>query len=381
MKKISEKSLKDVKILGEVNLMNLLEKARADIDKIDQEMAALYEKRLEAVEDVLRYKLENSMDVLDSSREKLILERNVNYIKNPKYKDLYLNFQKYVMAASREYQQSLMAKEVVAYSGIEGAFAHMACKKIFPHNPLLQFNNFEDVFQAVTNRKAQFGVIPFENTNSGLVGEVLDALLEYPVYIQSVFDLKIEQCLLGIKGASLKDIEWVYSKDQALAQARIFLKGLQAKPVPYPNTALAAQFVAKEQDKTKAAIAAKENAALYDLEVLASNIEENNTNETRFLVIGLQPNPIGERFSLIISVLNEPGALGKVVEIVSRHGLNMCSIQSRPRKGKPFEYFFYIELEQTQKKEQLEACIAELENNCEQIKILGAYPMERDSEQ
>lgn len=86
----------------------------------------------------------------------------------------------------------------------------------------MNYTNFEDVFKAVVNKDAQYGIIPFENTNSGLVGEVLDALLEYPVYIQQVVDQRVEQCLLGVENATLKDVEWVYSKDQALAQSKVF---------------------------------------------------------------------------------------------------------------------------------------------------------------
>jgi chorismate mutase/prephenate dehydratase len=353
--------------------MNQLEQARKQIDEIDLQIAQLYEKRLEAVEQVLEYKLENNMEVLDSSREALILERNAGYIQNEKYVDKYLNLQKFIMKESRNYQKSLLSREVVAYSGVEGAFSHMVSEKLFPNNPKLKFNNFEDVFAAVLNRQAEYGVIPLENTNSGLVGEVLDCLLKYPVYIHSICDQKIEQCLLGVPGATLKDISWVYSKDQALLQARVFLQGLQAQPVAYPNTALAAQYVAAQNDKSKAAIAAKEAAVLYNLNILASNIEENNTNTTRFLVISLLPEWVGERFGMCLTFKNEVGALKKVIEIISSHGLNMCSIQSRPLKGHPFEYFFFIEVENIQDETTIESCLADLMDVCQTIKPLGAY--------
>lgn len=357
--------------------MTPLEKARMEIDSIDRQIASLYEKRLEQVEHVLDYKLKNHMQVLDSSRENEILSRNAGYIQNPDYVDKYLNLQKFIMSESRKYQESLMATEIVAYQGIEGAFSHMVSEKLFPNNPKLAYSNFEDVFKAVCERKAEFGIIPFENTNSGLVGEVLDLLMEYPVFIHDVWDQKIEQCLLGIKGATMKDVEWVYSKDQALLQAREFIKGLGAEPVPYPNTALAAQYVAMQQDKTKAAIGAKENAALYGLDILAPNIETDTTNTTRFLVISLKENEKGSHFSCCLTFQNIVGGLARVIEIIARHGINMDSIQSRPLKGHPFEYFFYIEMDDVHY-ENLRACLEELKENTGILKLFGRYDLHKE---
>lgn len=246
-------------------------------------------------------------------------------------------------------------------------------QRLYPENRKLNLKNFDEVFKSVVEKKAQYGVIPFENTNSGSVGEVLDALLEYPVYIQGIYDLKVEQCLLGTMDATLKDIEWVYSKDQALWQAKDFLKGLGVQTVSYPNTAMAAQYVASEQDKTKAAIGAKENAQLYGLKVLASQIEAHTENTTRFLVIGLEPMSKGNRFSVILSVKHQSGSLARIIEIIARYHINMESIQSRPIKGKPFEYFFFIEMDGDLNNAQ--ACLKDIEKNCESLKVLGTYAL------
>ena len=266
--------------------MNKLENARKTINQIDQEMAALYEKRMNAVQEVLAYKKENGLPVFDASREQEVIERNLEHIQNPDYKLFYKEFLHHVMENSKDYQKTLLSEDVVAYAGVQGAFSQIMAQRLYPENRKLNLKNFDEVFKSVVEKKAQYGVIPFENTNSGSVGEVLDALLEYPVYIQGIYDLKVEQCLLGTMDATLKDIEWVYSKDQALWQAKDFLKELGVQTVSYPNTAMAAQYVASEQDKTKAAIGAKENAQLYGLKVLASQIEAHTENTTRFLVIG-----------------------------------------------------------------------------------------------
>ena len=325
--------------------MNKLEQARKTIDRVDREIAKLYEQRMDAVRDVLDYKKANNLPIYDGSREAQVLEKHKDFIQNEEYMPYYMEFLKDVMKNSKEYQKSLMSHNVVAYAGVEGAFSHIVAEKLFPNCPKLNVSSFEDVFTAVYEKKAQYGVVPFQNTNSGLVGEVLDLLLEYPVYIRKIADQSIEQCLLGIKGATLKDIEWVYSKDQALAQAKAFLTGLKVQTVAYPNTAMAAQYVASQKDIRKGAIGAKENASLYNLEILASNIQANSQNQTRFLVIGLEPESKGNRFSVCLTTRHESGSLAKIIQIIAEYGLNMESIQSRPIKGKPFEYFFFIEMD------------------------------------
>lgn len=356
--------------------MNKLEKARAQIDSIDSQMAALYESRLDAVKDVIAYKIENNLPVLDSGREQVVIEKNLKYIQNPEYKSYYETFIKFIMKESKAYQRTLQSHDKVAYCGVEGAFSYMASSHLFEPNPKMGLSSFEEVFQKVVDQEVQYGVIPFENTNSGLVGEVMDLLLKYPVYVQQTYDLKVEQCLLGLPNATLKNIEWVYSKDQALAQSKDFLKELNVQTVAYPNTAMAAQYIASQKDVTKAAIGAKENASLYGLKVLATNIEGNASNTTRFLVIGLKPSTKGNRFSLILTTKHESGALARIINCIAQNGLNMESIQSRPMKNKPFEYFFFIEIEGNY--ERAKQCVTQIKDVCESVKVLGSYTLKED---
>lgn len=355
--------------------MNQLEQARKEIDAVDQEIAQLYERRLDAVRQVLEYKKANHLPILDTNREAQVIEKSVDQIQNEEYKPFYKEFVKQMMRNSKEYQQTLMSNDVVAYCGVKGAFGYLATERLFPGRPTLNFKSFEEVFQAVVNHKAHYGVIPFENSNSGLVGEVLDALRKYPVYIQKMSDQRIEQCLLGTPDATLKDVEYVYSKDQALAQSKHFLSQLNVQTVAYPNTAMAARYVASENDVHKAAIGAKENAELYGLKVLADHIEENSQNTTRFLVIGLEPAKKGERFSIIFETQHISGSLAKIIEIIAKHNLNMDSIQSRPRKNEPFEYFFYIELDGDIDSDNVKQALKEIQSVCLAFKILGVYPV------
>lgn len=355
--------------------MNQIEKARLEIDSVDKEIARLYEKRLDAVKEVLEYKKANALPILDAGREDAIIEKNQKYIQNKEYVDSYIDFMKKVMSNSRDFQQTLLSSDVVAYAGVKGAFSQIVASRMFPAEKKLNYTNFEDVFKAVVNKDAQYGIIPFENTNSGLVGEVLDALLEYPVYIQQVVDQRVEQCLLGVENATLKDVEWVYSKDQALAQSKVFLKGLNVQTVAYPNTAMAAQYVASQNDVRKAAIGAKENADLYGLKILAENIEENISNTTRFIVIGLEPQTQGNRFSVCLIVKHQSGALARIIETIAQHGLNMQSIQSRPIKNRPFEYFFFIEMDGNLEMKNTRGCLKDIKKVTQSVKYLGTYSL------
>lgn len=361
--------------------MNKLENARERIDQIDAEIASLYEQRLDAVRDVVAYKKENSLPVLDSSREEAVIEKNRKRIANPDYVHMYERFIQFMMDQSKDFQKALISEDVIAYSGIEGSFAQMISQKLFEQNPKLAVNSFEKVFDAVLERKAKYGVIPFENTSSGLVGEVMDLLLEKPVYITEVADLKIDQCLLGLPEATLRDIRWVYSKDQALAQSKEFLEALEVETVPYPNTALAAQYVSREQDITKAAIGARENAPLYGLKVLASHIESTASNTTRFLVIAADPADLpGDHLSMILAVNNEAGSLARAIQVIGKHRLNMDCLQSRPIKDHPFQYFFYIQCEGDLSQENLFLLQEELKDHTYFMRYLGIYPVNRQDQ-
>lgn len=356
--------------------MSLLDDARKRINAIDADMARLFEERMQAVEDVIRYKQEHQMQVLDTSREQYVIEHNTSYIQQGPYRDSYIEFITDMLAISRKYQRSIINRDLVGYSGTEGAFSHIAAEKVFPDHRKKSYATFEDVFQAIEERDIVYGVIPFENSYTGEVGEVLDLLMRYDVYINDIYDLKISQNLLGIKGASLADIKQVYSKDQAIYQSKKFLEGRGYELIPYPNTALAAEYVAKQQDKTKAAIAAKENAELYGLDILAEDINTSEQNTTRFIIVSKKLIPHGNRFSLAFTTHHKAGALVHAMNIIAKYGFNMQSIKSRSIKERPWEYYFYVEIEGDLGEAREQHLIHELKEVCEEVKILGAYQNE-----
>lgn len=285
------------------------------------------------------------------------------------------------MKISRSYQKSKVVLDHIAYAGTLGAFSHIAAMKLFPDGTLIHLPTFEDVVDQVVHGDAAFGILPFENSYTGEVGENMDLILSHDIYIHQMYDLKIEQNLLGIKGATLADVKQVYSKDQAISQSKKFLEGRGYDLIPYPNTALAAQYIAQEQDITKAAIASKETAELYGLDILAENINTSSDNTTRFIVIGKQLPTSGNRVALVFTTDHATGALAKVMACISDRGFNMESIHSRSLKDEPFQYYFYVEIIADIQSEAFHTLMEDMKTLCARLKIAGSYVKESRDEQ
>ena len=356
--------------------MNQLEQARAQIDTMDRQMAALFEQRMAAVRQVIEYKQATGMPILDSGREAQVIEKNTAYIAEEVLRPYYADLLRAQMALSRQYQAYVLGRDVVAHQGAEGAYSHIALTRLFPRARALSLATFDEVFDAVQDGRAAYGVIPFENSTAGDVSDVLDLLYNHSLYIVQMYDLPIRHNLLGVPGAHLRDVTDVYGHPQALRQSEAFLTktGLAAHswPPQAPNNALAAQYVAAQKDPTKAATASAEAAALYGLEVLAEDINTDSDNTTRFIVVGKEPPVGGDRFCLLFTVDNKPGALALVIQAVAEAGFNMECIKSRPRPHVPFEYYFYIELVGAHQPDR-ERLMERMSSICETVRLLGTY--------
>ncbi|NBJ64961.1 chorismate mutase [bacterium c-19] len=360
--------------------MDQLQSARKKINEIDAQMAKLFEERMQTVEEVIAYKLAHQMEILDTAREAQVIEKNTEYIKDKTYKGYYTEFITEVMRLSRAYQKTRIHHNQIAYAGTLGAFSHIAAMQLFPDDTLVHLPTFEEVVEQVESGEASYGVLPFENSYTGEVGENMDLILSHNICIHRMYDLKIHQNLLGIKGAEISDIRQVYSKDQAISQSKKFLEGRNIECIPYPNTAMAAQYIAEQNDITKAAIAAKETAELYGLSILAEDINTSSDNTTRFIVIGKQLPAEGNRISLVFTLPHTTGSLAKVMAIISDHGFNMESIHSRSLKDEPFAYYFYVELVAQLDSKEFKELYAAMKLLCKEIKIAGYYTKESRDE-
>ena len=226
--------------------MNQLEQARAQIDTVDRQMAALFEQRMAAVRQVIEYKQATGMPILDSGREAQVIEKNTAYIAEEVLRPYYADLLRAQMALSRQYQAYVLGRDVVAHQGAEGAYSHIALTRLFPRAKALSLATFDEVFDAVQDGRAAYGVIPFENSTAGDVSDVLDLLYNHSLYIVQMYDLPIRHNLLGVPGAHLRDVTDVYGHPQALRQSEAFLTktGLATHswPPQAPNNALAAQY-------------------------------------------------------------------------------------------------------------------------------------------
>lgn len=269
-------------------------------------------------------------------------------------------------------------KSKTAYSGVEGAFAHIVAKKAFPNDELIACSSFEEAYNAVLNKECAKAVLPIENSYTGEVGQVIDLMVSGELVVDDVIPYKISQNLLGIKGAKTSDITKVISHSQALAQCEGYIRKHNFEETLAPNTAMAAKEVAELGDIHLAAIASKETAELYGLDILHANINEMNDNTTRFAVFKRdyqdEKNQSDKNsFILIFTVNNVAGALSKAIAVISDYGFNMKVLRSRPSHQKAWEYYFYVEADGDIDTKEGNQMIKRLKDVCNLVKIAGKY--------
>lgn len=266
----------------------------------------------------------------------------------------------------------------ISYQGVAGAFSHITAKNHFgSNNEFIGRNKFTELFDDVVTGRADFGVVPIENTLAGSVYENYDLLQEHKVYVIAEEKTRIEHHLLGVPGAKLGQITRVFSHVKALEQCERFFEAHPSiEEVIHADTAGAAKFVASTGNPNFAAIASREAAALYGLTILQENLEDNPHNWTRFFIIAPEPSydTRVNKASILFSVSHEPGSLFRALKLISEHSLNMSKLQSRPIEGKPFEYFFYVDIEfEGHTKEEVETVLTSLKAETHSLKILGFY--------
>ncbi|MBR3076217.1 MAG: chorismate mutase [Bacteroidales bacterium] len=359
--------------------MNELEEARLGIASVDKEFAALFERRMRYVEKVLDYKKGNGLPILDARQEERVIARNIGNIEDPAIQEYYVLFLKDMMKISKAFQGRLMHGMRIAYCGVPGAFAHIAASKAFPEAKPESYQDFGSAYHACEAGEADVAILPVENSFAGDVGGVMDLCFGGSLYINLMLELDVSQNLLGVPGAKASDIKSVVSHPQALAQCAKFItdRGLESRE--FGNTAQAAKFVADNGDKSVGAIASRETASLYGLEILEPNINSQIANTTRFAVFSRAlnkatlPGTGGEHFILIFTVRNEAGALAKILNIIGSHGFNMSSLHSRPVAGPLWNHYFFAELEGSVDSENGQDLLRQLETVCDRLKMVGAY--------
>lgn len=356
-------------------MSNSLDEARQIISSADAKMAELFTERMKAAEMVFAYKKEYGLPILDQKREEELIERNSSFIENSVIREYYVDFLKNLMDLSKKYQYRMQDGMKIAYSGVEGAFAHIAAGRIFPGGNIVSCTDFKAAYDSVVKGECDAAVLPIENSYAGEVGQAMDLIFSGSLYVNGIYELEIHQNLLGIPGASKDDITKVISHPQALSQCHEYItdKGLTAEEAN--NTAFAAKTVAALGDRTVGAIASVETAEIYGLEVLESNINKSGENTTRFVVLSKvrTDNNTFTNSVVMFTVKNEAGALANATAIIGKYGYNMTALRSRPLKKHSWQYYFYIEIDGRCDTENGKNMIKELSKVCDKLKIAGTY--------
>ena len=352
-----------------------LNEAREIINRVDSQMAELFEERMKAVTKVFEYKKEFGLPISDSKREEAVIEKNSALINDDVIREYYMGYIKNVMAVSCAYQYRLQSGLKVAYSGVEGAFAHIAAGRIFPESNRISFRDFKSAYKSVVNGECDVAVLPIENSYAGEVGQTIDLIFSGVLFINGIYELEIHQNLLGIPGSTVDDITKVISHPQALSQCNDYIKLRGFETEEANNTAVAAKTVAEATDKSLGAIASVETAEIYGLKVLEANVNKSGENTTRFAVLS-KVRAESKRLSnsvLMFTVKNEAGSLAKAISIIGKYGYNMTALRSRPLKKHSWQYYFYIEIDGTTDTEDGQKMIDELNKVCDKLKIAGTF--------
>lgn len=379
--------------------MTELEQLRQRIDDLDRQLLPLFLKRMDTCSKVADYKREAGLPVLDAEREKRVLEDKMALLSEnnrDQAAEVY-EFFSAVMAISRVRQtreitgqsQRLRVEQMmqnsrirlenprVVYFGSEGAYTEEAALEYFGQDANRFYaKTFEDAFTSLQEDRADYAVLPIENSSTGTIVDVMDLLEKYSCFIVGEVDIPIRHCLLGLPEASLADIQTVYSHEQGILQCREFLKtlpGVQCEP--YHSTALSAKAVAQEGDITKAAIAGRRNGELYGLKILAENINSSDVNTTRFVVIARYPeiNKECNKISIAFSLPHESGQLHRLLACFAQGNLNLLKLESRPMKGKRFEYMFFVDYTGSLLDDHVREVTNSVIEGTQSFKLLGNY--------
>ena len=352
-----------------------LDEARKIINEVDAQMAELFVKRMRAAELVYAHKKEYGLPITDQKREETVIQKNSALIGDNVLKGYYIDYLKNLMSISRAYQYRMQNGLKVAYSGVEGAFAHIAAGRIFPESNRVSCRNFKTAYDSVVSGECDVAVLPIENSYAGEVGQTIDLIFSGGLFINGIYELEIHQNLLGLPDASVEDIRKVISHPQALAQCHdyIAMRGFDSEEAS--NTAVAAKTVSDTKDKSLGAIASVETAELYGLKVLEANVNKSGENTTRFAVLSKvkAASPSLSNSVLMFTVKNEAGSLAKAISIIGKYGYNMTALRSRPLKKHSWQYYFYIEIDGTVDTENGMKMIGDLSKICDRFKVAGTF--------
>jgi chorismate mutase/prephenate dehydratase len=346
---------------------------RGQVDDIDLQLLALLNNRGRVVQEIGKLKRGHQADFYAPAREQEIYERLTRLNPGPFPNGAVRTIFREVISASR----AMEGPVTVAYLGPQATFTHMACVQWFGQSVSnLPMNSIKEVFREVERGRADFGVVPIENSSEGVVNHTLDLFVDSPLQIFGEVLQEVSHHLLS-KSGRIEDIRQVCSHSHALAQCKVFLEThlphIQTTEVG--STARAAEMA--QGNPEIAAIASDLSAQLYHLVIIRKRIEDHTNNVTRFLVIS-QKNPKRtgrDKTSILFAMQDRVGALYETLRPLSEHGINLTKIESRPSRKKAWEYLFYVDLEGHLEDPTLQRALDDFKTRAIGLKVLGSYPM------
>lgn len=377
-----------------------LNKIRENIDETDRAIVELFEKRMRLCEEVAEYKIQTGKQVLDTTREKQKLEKVSELAHGDFNKRSVEELFRQVMAMSRKMQYQILerhgvdnaANQVISfadvedikkdnvkivYQGLAGAYAHDAVCQYFGEDAdMYHVDSWRDAMDDVRDGKADYAVLPIDNSTAGMVSQVYDLLVEYDNYIVAETFVKVEHALLGTPDATMDDIQVVYSHPQSLMQSAKFLEEhRQWQQMSLSNNAVSAKKVADDGDKTHAAIASVRAGKLYGLKVLKEKVNYSDVNTTRFVIVSrdkVHKKDAG-KVSICIELAHESGSLYNMLSHIIFNDLNMTKIESRPIEDKKWEYRFFIDFEGSLDDAAVKNALKGMAAEALSLKVLGNY--------
>jgi len=372
-----------------------LQQCRDEIDAIDKEIVDLFQKRMVVSGKVADYKRSTGKKIFDKVREDAILEKMGSMAEGEFQKHCLRELYSQIMSMSRKLQYSLikqtnseMAFEEVdslpvskdtkiVYLGPEGSYSSQAAEDYFGiEGSLFPAKNFRAIMEAVKSGKAEYGVLPIENTSTGGITDIYDLLAEYDNCIIGEHVVEIHHALLGLEGSKVEEIRTVYSHQQPIRQCKKFLEShSQMKTVELASSTRGAQKVVEDQDLTQAAIASTRAAQKYGLSILQSEINEQDNNATRFIIISRRKMFLKGANKMSISFV-APHVSGSLYQMLSHlifNNLNMTKIESRPLPGKSFEYRFFVDFEGNLNEAAVKNTLNGIHEEAIELKVLGNY--------
>ena len=373
-----------------------LAEIRGEIDAVDAQLTALFEKRLELTRAVARYKLATGKKVLDSSREDQKITALRSSVDNAENTTDVIRMFRQIMADSRKYQYRLLeesgntAREpftqtdaikktdvTVVYQGVPGAYSDIAMEQVFGKNvKSFHVRTWRMAMEAVRDGRADYAVLPVENSTTGFITDVFDLLEEFENYIIGETYVKVEHVLCALPGAKLTDIQKVYSHPQGIMQCAKFLgQHPDWKLSQELNTAASAEKVADEGDKSQAAIASRQAAGSYGLQILKEGISDVSCNETRFLIVENKRCFVktADKMCILFETPNVPGSLYAILSHIVYNGLNMSWIESRPIRNSSREFRFFVEFDGNINDPAVIDAMRGIQEESRSVRLLGNY--------